>query len=85
MACLAQVSGKGSDKKKCTSYMVYKSWKYTSQWLKKGKDENFPTLGFWDITVFRYGNKNAENQPPEEKGTGVLAPIFVDGRLKIGM
>ena len=65
--------------------MVYKSWKYTSQWLKKAKDENFPTLGFWDITIFRYDNKNAENQPPEEKGTRVPTPIFGDRRLKIGM
>ena len=65
--------------------MVYKSWKYTSQWLKKGKDENFPTLGSWDITVFRYDNKNAKNQPPEGKGTGVLTTIFDDRSLKIGM
>ena len=65
--------------------MVYKSWKYTSQWLKKGKDENFPTLGFWDITVFRYDNKNAENQPSEEKETWVPTPNFGDRRLKIGI
>ena len=42
----------------------------------------------WDFEIlqfFRYDNKNAENQPPKETGTGVPTPIFDDRRLKIGM